>query len=105
MKTLPIPFLLGLLIIEGYERCLPKTACTNTQHKSIALVSVKGKRLLDRLSDSVDKYFNIKDEPRKMAEVLLWLRLTGAIKTIHQFLYEKLSISIQFFKRNLQDEC
>jgi hypothetical protein len=100
LKTLLTPILLDFLIIEGYEYCLSKTAGINTQNKS--------ERLLNRLSNTVDKYFNIKNEPMQMAgggdETLVMVEIDSSdLKRYINFFIEKLAMSKPFFKPNLQN--
>ena len=112
MKTLLTPILLDFLIIEGYEYCLSKAGGINTQDakESITLIPVKGKRLLNQLSNSFDKYFNIKNEPAQMAggfdDTLVMVEIDSSdLKRYIDFFMEKLSMSKPFFKSNLQEEC
>lgn len=112
MKTLLTPILLDFLIIEGYEYCLSKTAGINTQSESesITLIPVKSKRLLNRLSNTVEKYFNIKNEPMQMTEgfddTLVMVEIDSSdLKRYIDFFMEKLAMSKPFFKPNLQNEC
>lgn len=110
MKTLLTPILLDFLIIEGYKYCLSNAAGINTQDagKAITLIPVKSKRLLNRLSDGVDKYFNIKNEPMQMAEgfddTLVMVEIDSSdLKRYISFFMEKLAMSTSFFKPNLQN--
>jgi hypothetical protein len=107
LKTLLTPILLDFLILEGYEYCLSKTAGINTQSESesITLIPVKITRMLSRPSDSVDKYFNIKNEPRQMAEgfddKLVMVEIDGSdLKHYISYFMEKISISTPFLSLN-----
>ncbi|WCT12550.1 hypothetical protein [Mucilaginibacter jinjuensis] len=112
MKTLLTPILLDFLIIEGYKYCASKANGINTSDasESITLIPLKSKRVLNRLSGSVDKYFSIKSEPVQMAEgfddTLVMVEIDSSdLKRYISFFMEKLALSKSFFKPNLQNEC
>lgn len=69
MKTKLTPRLLGYLIKKGYKYCLSQTTCIDQEdaYLAITLKPVKKHPLLPKLPKSFSAYYNILQEPLKMA--------------------------------------
>lgn len=82
MKTLLTPRLLGFLIKKGYKYCLSQTTCIDQDdaYIGITLKPVKKHPLLQNLPKPFSAYYNIIQEPVKMAFGLSNTRILVELK-------------------------
>lgn len=79
VKVPVTPALIKFLIVRGYSYCLSRTECDHLDKINITLSPVTSKPILEHLPQKYDTFFDIKEEPRQMAEgiddTVVWINL------------------------------